>query len=83
MHDTVHLERKGIPTVCLSNDLFTGAARRQAELMGLPDASVVVVPHEPGGTLDLHPRRVEEVLPSIVEGLVRARKPVLERQAKA
>lgn len=83
MHDTVRLERKGVPTVCLSNDLFETAARRQAELMGLPGAAVVVVPHEPGGTIDLHPRRVDESLGRIVDALVGAPKAVPQRQVKA
>lgn len=83
MHDTVHLERKGVPTVCLSNDLFETAARRQAELMGLPGAAVVVVPHEPGGTIDLHPRRVEETINNIAGALLSAPKVAPQRQAKA
>ena len=44
MHDTVALEKKGIPAVAVSYTTFDGAARTQARLMGLPDMKLAVIP---------------------------------------
>ena len=44
MHDTVRLERKGLPAICLVHDRFEVAAKAQARVMGLPSARVIVIP---------------------------------------
>jgi hypothetical protein len=44
MHDAVALERRGVPAVVVAHDSFAYAARTQANVMGLPDLPVAVMP---------------------------------------
>ena len=44
MHDTVELERRGIPSVFLASDVFVDAAQTQGEALGFQPARVFV-PH--------------------------------------
>ncbi len=57
MHDTVRLERKGIPAICLVHDRFEVAAKAQAKVMGLPSAKIIVIPE---GTPDEPPQQLRE-----------------------
>ena len=45
MHDTVHFESLGIPSVFVASSVFEEAADAQAEALGLPDVARVFVPH--------------------------------------
>ena len=57
MHDTVRLERKGVPAICLVHDRFEVAAKAQARVMGLPSAKIIVIPE---GTPDELPQQLRE-----------------------
>lgn len=43
MRDAVELERRGIPTVTVTHDLFEAPARAQARALGLPDLKLAVI----------------------------------------
>ena len=45
MHDLVHLERRGIPAVGVATAPFADEAIEQARRLGMPDASMVYIPH--------------------------------------
>lgn len=45
MHDTIALERQGIPAVPVATHEFMTAARAQAAALGRPDLDAVYVPH--------------------------------------
>ena len=45
MHDTVRLERLGIPTAAVATEPFVDEALEQARLLGMPDYRMVFVPH--------------------------------------
>jgi len=71
MHDTVHLERKGIPTVAIAHDAFEKAARTQAKAMGLPSARIVVIPTPKHGDDKEHLRKLaEQAFPQVLKYLV-------------
>lgn len=46
MLDAVNIERMGIPAVAIVTEPFIGAARAVAASQGLPDLSLVVIPHD-------------------------------------
>ena len=46
MLDAVHLEERGIPTVTFVTAPFESAARTHAEILGLPDIPLVVIPSD-------------------------------------
>ncbi|HEY8215498.1 MAG TPA: UGSC family (seleno)protein [Acidimicrobiia bacterium] len=50
VHDTIQLERAGIPAVVATTTHFVDLTRRVAAGFGLPDARIVVFPHPLGGT---------------------------------
>jgi len=45
LHDSIRLERQGIPAVAVATHEFLTAARVQASLLGRPDFDPVAVPH--------------------------------------
>ena len=70
MHDTVRLERKGIPTVALVHDRFEVAARTQARILGLPSARIVILPEgKPGETTQDLLGKIDNMWNDIVENL--------------
>lgn len=52
VHDTVQLERAGLPAVVATTTHFVDLTRRVAAGFGLPDARIAVYPHPLGGTDD-------------------------------
>ncbi|HEY8450295.1 MAG TPA: hypothetical protein VIL95_07450 [Bacillota bacterium] len=48
MHDGIELERRGVPTAVVATDLFEPTARGLAELQGVPDFPLVLIPHPLG-----------------------------------
>jgi hypothetical protein len=50
VHDTIQLERAGVPAVVATTTHFVDLTRRVAIGFGLPDARVAVFPHPLGGT---------------------------------
>ncbi len=45
MHDTVALEQRGKPAICVVSTVFTVEAKTQAAMLGCPDAHLVVIEH--------------------------------------
>jgi hypothetical protein len=45
LHDSVELEKRGIPVVLLITEPFIETARAAAAMAGMPDYGFVVVPH--------------------------------------
>jgi hypothetical protein len=45
LHDSLALERMGIPAVPVATAVFAAAARAQAAALGRPDFDAVYVPH--------------------------------------
>ena len=45
VHDLVRLERRGIPTAGIGTLPFADEALEQARLLGMPDLTMVLVPH--------------------------------------
>jgi hypothetical protein len=50
VHDTIQLERAGVPAVVATTTHFVDLTRRVATGFGLPDARIAVFPHPLGGT---------------------------------
>jgi hypothetical protein len=50
VHDTIQLERAGVPAVVATTTHFVDLTRRVASGFGLPDARIAVFPHPLGGT---------------------------------
>ena len=64
------MEKRGIPTVMITTDMFTKFGRRMASTQGCPYAVIAETPN-PIRQLDLAAlkARVEAMLPTIVDGL--------------
>jgi hypothetical protein len=45
LHDSVELEKRGIPVVLVITEPFIETARAAAAMAGMPDYSFVVIPH--------------------------------------
>ena len=56
MLDAARLTKKGIETVAVVWDIFEWAATTHAELQGVPDLPLVVVPQIVVGETDVHQR---------------------------
>lgn len=48
VHDTIELERRGIPAVLVVSEVFEHLARLEAQSLGVPEPSLAVVPHPIG-----------------------------------
>lgn len=72
MRDAVELERRGIPTVMVSQDVFEAASKAQARVLGMPDLPLVIAPQpRPSDTPEKLERDVEDAFKSAVAGLTR------------
>jgi hypothetical protein len=68
--DSVHLERMGIPSVVMVTQPFVAAAKATARTQGLPDLSLVVIPHDYLVEDDSQVRaRIEPVVDAILRAL--------------
>ena len=45
VHDSVRLERLGVPSVVVGTEPFLDEALEQARLLGMPEQRTVLVPH--------------------------------------
>jgi hypothetical protein len=45
VHDSVHLDRAGIPAATICTDHFVATARATASVWGVPDYPVIYMPH--------------------------------------
>ncbi len=45
LRDVLEFEREGRPAVLVASDVFTGAADKQAQMLGQPNARRAFVPH--------------------------------------
>lgn len=71
MHDSIELEKRGVPSVAICTEPFVPGAKAMTNLGGIPDYPFAVVEH-PIGSLDdagLH-ERAREALPQIIQFLL-------------
>jgi hypothetical protein len=72
MHDTIRLERRDIPAVCLVHDRFEVAAKMQAKIMGLRSARIVVIPEgAPGEKPEKQRAKIDKLWLEIAGGLTK------------
>ncbi|MFC1970424.1 hypothetical protein ACFLV0_00570 [Chloroflexota bacterium] len=73
MHDTVNLEKRGIPAVALVHDRFEAVARNQAKILGLPSAGIISIPEPaPGEAPEALAPRIDRLWDDILGALVSA-----------
>ncbi|MEX2255088.1 MAG: UGSC family (seleno)protein [Acidimicrobiia bacterium] len=73
VHDTIQLERAGVPAVVATTTHFVDLTRRVATGFGLPDARIAVFPHPLGGTDDATIRAwADAAVPEILALLTRS-----------
>jgi hypothetical protein len=72
LHDTIALERMGIPAVPVATGVFVHAARAQAAALGRPDFDAIYVPHpiQDQTTAEIE-AKADEVLEELVARLLR------------
>ena len=72
MRDGINLERKGVPAIVISHDVFEKAARAQSNALGLPELRVIVYRQPKGQEADLEgaqaARQVVDQLIELVRG---------------
>ena len=56
IHDSVMLERRGIPTATVNTDEFAVLGQMDATALGMPGLPIVVVPHPMGDLIEPHVR---------------------------
>ncbi|MBI2848063.1 MAG: hypothetical protein HYX83_02705 [Chloroflexi bacterium] len=85
IHDTIELEKRGVPTATFATDLFAHLARFIAGSKGLPDLPLIIVPHPVGGIpADKAKAKADHVIDEIVRLLTEPReKLIAEQKAKA
>lgn len=69
LRDVLEFERVGKPAVLVASDVFTGAADKQARMLGQPAARRAFVPHPVQDRTD---DELRELARSIVDELVAA-----------
>ncbi|MBI3965830.1 MAG: hypothetical protein HY329_09365 [Chloroflexi bacterium] len=74
MSDTAELERRGIPTVCVTHDTFELAAKTHADLKGMPDLRLAVTPR-PRGDWDESTKQeaVADLFQKVQQGILAAK----------
>ena len=71
MHDTVHFEIQGRPSVFIASTQFVDAAQAQSEALGLPDVRRVFVPHPIQDATDDEMReRAEACVDEVIAALI-------------
>ena len=67
MHDGIHVEKAGVPSVTICTDSFVRTATSMAAMWGTPDYPTIFTKH-PTAALDKSQlrARAEEMLPKIV-----------------
>ena len=71
MHDTVHFEIQGRPSVFIASSEFVEAAQAQSEALGLPDVRRVFVPHPIQDATDDEMReRAEACVDEVIAALI-------------
>jgi hypothetical protein len=69
LRDVLDFEREGRPAVLVASDVFTGAADKQAQMLGQPAARRAFVPHPVQDRTD---DELRELAQSIVDELLTA-----------
>jgi hypothetical protein len=71
VHDGIAFEERQIPTAVLATEVFLNAARAQAEALGMPQFTVISVPHPVQNlTPDEVRRRADHVIEQVVQKLI-------------
>ncbi len=72
MHDTVELERRGVPSVFVASSTFIDAAQFQAQALGLSTVPRVIVPHPIQDATDEEMgQKADASLDALLDALVR------------
>jgi hypothetical protein len=69
LRDVLEFEREGRPAVLVASDVFTGAADKQAQMLGQPAARRAFVPHP---VQDRSDEELRELARSVVDELIAA-----------
>ena len=67
MHDGIAFEERHIPTAVLATEVFSNAARAQAQALGMPAFTVISVPHP---VQNLTPEEVRQRADGIIEEVI-------------
>ncbi len=71
MHDSIELERRGVPSVAICTEPFVSGAKAMSELGGIPDYPFAVVKHPIGSLTETQIReRALEALPQVIGSLL-------------
>ena len=74
MHDGIHAEKAGTPSVTICTDIFEITARSMAEMWGAPTYPIVLTEHPIAElTREQLRARAEDMLPEMEEILLSAR----------
>jgi hypothetical protein len=66
MHDSIELEKRGVPTALICTEQFIRTAQTMAKICGLPDYPFAVIPHPLGNLEPAEVRvRAEAAAPEI------------------
>ena len=70
MHDGIHVEKAGVPSITICTDAFVETSRSMASLWGAPDYPIIFTRH-PVDALDIDQlrARAEEMMGQIVSAL--------------
>jgi hypothetical protein len=75
VHDGIAFEERQIPTAVLATEVFLNAARVQAEALGMPEFTVISVPHPVQNLTPEEVRqRAEQALEAVVQKLIDRRR---------
>jgi hypothetical protein len=67
VHDGIAFEERQIPTAVLATEVFLNAARVQAQALGMPGFTVIIVPHP---VQNLTPDEVRQRADLVIEEVV-------------
>jgi hypothetical protein len=69
LRDVLEFEKEGRPAVLVASDVFTGAADKQAQMLGQPEARRAFVPHPVQDRTD---EELQALARSVVDDLLEA-----------
>jgi hypothetical protein len=71
VHDAVEIERRGVPAAAIITNIFTATGQAMAEIDGIPDYPIVIVPHPLSSLTEQELRaRAAALVPGIVRVLL-------------
>ena len=71
MHDSITLEKRGVPTAVICTEPFTSSARSMSKICGIVDYPFVVLPHPLSSlTPEIFRDRASQAVPDVIEILL-------------